>query len=131
MLHTIYEAIINDLDREFDSGGDETVHAVSTCYNHHLFKLTCNQPQAYKVDQYVMTNLFRDPGTSSFKEIDLDVTKKKELPPVKVKALEEPDPSDTADRSRRRMADWKRTFHGSTEQAKRSMQCTYGHGLDT
>jgi len=129
MLHTIYETIINDLDREINSGGDENVQTISTCYSHHVVKLTHTLPQAYKVDQYVMTNLFKDPDTDAFKEIDIDVTKKKELPPVKAKTLEKSDPSDTEDKSRRRMADWMRTFHGSIDQAKRSMQCTHGHGL--
>mmetsp|Transcript_3957 Transcript_3957/g.11683 ORF Transcript_3957/g.11683 Transcript_3957/m.11683 type:complete len:926 (+) Transcript_3957:247-3024(+) len=172
-LHTIYNAIIGDLDRrELHSGGDygssdqlsskfcgqpwgnpsdqpsgklfgqssddaintitsDTITSdstISSCYNSVLYTMSCQQPQASLVDQYIMANLFTTIDLS-LDDIDIDVSKKKETPPVKLKVTEEKDPNDTAERSRRRMANWLRTFHASKDRAKRSMECTHGHGL--
>lgn len=67
--------------------------------------------------------------TSKLPEVNLDVTKHKELKYVKLPDNEVHDPTYTQEKSVQRMATWKRIYHASNEQARRQMICTYGHGL--
>ncbi|EGB04086.1 hypothetical protein AURANDRAFT_67518 [Aureococcus anophagefferens] len=129
MLHTVYKAVIDDLNGELDSGG-----VYFTLSNLVAFETPKKNTATHLIGK-VMNLMFEpsedtghvlDNSYPEFPKVDTDVSKKRHVRTAKHDTTTR-DTTEAA--SKKRMRDFHRIYHCNNDVAAKTMQCTTNHRL--